>query len=147
MGDAQADAADVDGKVIKLMEECVAAWSAHDMARVAALFTDDCTYEDVATGEVNRGHEELIQFGEGIFAAAPDVTYRIESAIAVGDRGFAEWVMAGTHTGELSGFPPPNGGRFRVRGASAYQVRDDRLSRCSDYWDVATFLRQVGQPS
>jgi steroid delta-isomerase-like uncharacterized protein len=146
MSDMQADAVDDEVELVRLIKECVASWSAHDMGRVAAQFTD-CTYEDVATGDVNRGHHELIQFGEGIFAMAPDVNYQIESTIAVGDRGFAQWVMTGTYTGEVPGFPPPSGGRFRVRDTSAYEVRDGRLSRCSDYWDVATLLRQLGHTS
>jgi steroid delta-isomerase-like uncharacterized protein len=144
MSHPQADAVDTDGEVVKMIKEWASGWSAHDMAQVAALFTPDCAYEDVPTGTVNCGHEALIRFGESIFAAAPDVTYQVKHAVAVGDRGFAEWVMFGTHTGELPGFPPPNGERFRVRGASAFEVRGGRFSRCSDYWDVATFLRQLG---
>jgi len=31
-----------------------------------------------------------------------------------------------------------------VRGASVVEFRDGKISRESDYWDLATYLKQVG---
>jgi ketosteroid isomerase-like protein len=33
---------------------------------------------------------------------------------------------------------------FEVRGATVVDFRDGRISRNSDYWDLTTYLRQVG---
>jgi ketosteroid isomerase-like protein len=33
---------------------------------------------------------------------------------------------------------------FRVRGASVVEFRDGKINRESDYWDLATYLKQVG---
>jgi steroid delta-isomerase-like uncharacterized protein len=118
-------------------------WTAHDMQRLLQLFTDDLVYEDVTMGVVNRSAAELRQFGEGFFSAFPDVTFELTSSCADGERGGAEWIMRGTHKGDMPGLPV-TGKRIEVRGASAFEFRGGKMSRCSDYWDMATFLKQLG---
>ena len=39
---------------------------------------------------------------------------------------------------------PATGNRFSVRGASVIELEDGRIRRNSDYYDGATFLRQIG---
>jgi ketosteroid isomerase-like protein len=33
---------------------------------------------------------------------------------------------------------------FEVRGSSIVEFRDGKISRNSDYWDLATYMKQVG---
>ena len=54
------------------LENYSRAWSSHDIERIASFFTDDCSYEDVAVGVVNRGKEQLKAFVQATFAAFPD---------------------------------------------------------------------------
>jgi steroid delta-isomerase-like uncharacterized protein/uncharacterized protein (TIGR02118 family) len=97
-------------------------------------------------GVVNRGPDELRAFADAIFAAIPDFAIDL-SAHFVGDGwGAMEWTMAGTHAGDLPGVPA-TGRRFSVRGSTILELRPDGIARCSDYWDMATFLAQVGRPA
>ena len=118
-------------------------WTAHDMGRLLPLFTEDLVYEDVTMGAVNHGAAELRAFGEGFFSAFPDVAFELTSASADGARGGAEWIMRGTHQGDLPGMPA-TGRRVEVRGASAFEFREEKIRHCSDYWDMATLLKQIG---
>lgn len=118
-------------------------WSSHNMATVASVFTDDCIYEDVALGVVNHGKNELKAFGDGFIAGAPDVKVEVTSRFSAGDMAAAEWEMSGTHNGDLPGMPA-TGKPFSLRGVSVFEMRGDSISRCSDYWDLATFKRQLG---
>jgi steroid delta-isomerase-like uncharacterized protein/uncharacterized protein (TIGR02118 family) len=127
----------------RAIESWAAHWSAHDMTRLLSLCTDDIVYADVPMGVVNRGHAELRAFGEGIFSGFPDVTFGRQSSFANGDRGGWEWVMRGTHKGDLPGMPA-TGKRIEVRGSSTFEFDGNRIRRCSDYWDMATFLKQLG---
>lgn len=126
-----------------MLEEWAVAWSSHDMGRVTALFTDDCVYEDVTLGAVNHGKAELKQFGNGFFAAMPDLKFVLHSRCTGRSYAAIEWTMTGTQTGDLLGLPA-TGKSCTVRGASMLELRDGLLSRCSDYWDMATFLKQLG---
>jgi steroid delta-isomerase-like uncharacterized protein len=125
------------------LDEWAEGWSNHDMERVASVFTDDCIYEDVALGVVNRGKDQLKAFGNGFIAGVPDLKVEVTSRFASGDKAAAEWTMSGTHTGDLPGMPA-TGKTFSLRGASAFQLQGNRVIRCSDYWDLATFQKQLG---
>jgi steroid delta-isomerase-like uncharacterized protein len=127
----------------RVIEEWATLWTAHDMERLLPLFTEDLVYEDVTLGAVNRGPTQLRAFGEGFIAGFPDVTFELTSACADGTRGGAEWIMRGTHDGDLPGMPA-TGRRVEIRGASAFEFRDDKICRCTDYWDMAMLLKQLG---
>jgi steroid delta-isomerase-like uncharacterized protein len=116
------------------------------MDRLLRLFTDDAVYEDVTMGEVNRGPAALKAFGESFLAGFPDVTFELRTRFANGSNGGAEWVMRGTNTGDSPGMPA-TGKRVEVRGASIFEFDGDRIRRCADYWDMSTFLKQLGAGS
>ena len=118
-------------------------WSTHDWPSLLQLFTEDIVYEDVTMGVVNHGGEQLRAFAEMFFAGFPDVTFELRSSFATGSSGGAEWVMRGTHRGDLPRLPA-TGKQIDVRGASVFEFSGDRIRRCSDYWDMMTFLKQLG---
>jgi steroid delta-isomerase-like uncharacterized protein len=126
----------------RAIDNWAAHWSTHDMDRLLPLFTEDVVYEDVTMGVVNRGPAQLRVFGEGIFSAFPDVTWELRSSFANGSSGGAEWVMRATHKGDLPGMPA-TGKRIEVRGASVFEFAGDKIRRCTDYWDMATCLKQM----
>lgn len=98
----------------RVLDEWATAWSSHDTDKVLSLFTDDCLYDDVTFGVVNRGKKEL-----------------------------RAWVLTGTHHADFPGMPA-TGKRFSVRGATILELQGEKIRRNSDYWDAATVMRQVG---
>jgi steroid delta-isomerase-like uncharacterized protein len=125
----------------RALDEWAAAWTAGDLERVAALFTDDCVYEDVAMGTINRGREELRTLqGGAVLAGTPHVQIMLTSRFVAGQCGAMEWILSGSREVEISGLPL-QGKEFIVRGASVVQFRDAQIVRCSDYWDFAAFAR------
>jgi steroid delta-isomerase-like uncharacterized protein len=133
----------MEGDVGKTLEAWAANWSSHDIDHLLSLFTDDCIYEDVTFGAVNNGKDELRTFAEGIFAAFPD--FKVELTSRFGDRSWAgmEWIISATHKGDLPGMPATNKS-FSIRGATIIEMQSGKIRRNSDYWDLATFLKQVG---
>jgi steroid delta-isomerase-like uncharacterized protein len=97
--------------------------SSHDLEQLLSLFTDDVVYEDVATGIVNHGKNEVRAFFERNLASVPDVTLELTSKLATGTKGGAEWVMRGTHRGDEPGMPAMNK-PVEVRGASIFEFAD-----------------------
>ena len=93
---------------------------------------------------VARGKEELRRFVNGAFAAVPDFRYGLTSRFAARQWAAIEWVMSGTHKGDFPGMPA-TGKRFSsVRGSSILELEAGTIRRESDYWDAATFMKQVG---
>lgn len=130
-------------EVNRVFDEWAAAWASHDVERVVGLFTDDCMFEDVTFELSVRGREQLRGLVPAVFAAMPDVIFEVTGGIAGGDGAAIEWVMSGTHKGDLPGMPA-TGKRFSVRGTTILELQDGKIRRESDYWDAVTFMKQVG---
>jgi len=125
------------------VQDWAAAWSSHDVNALLAVFADDCIYEDVTLGVTNRGKKELASFAESFFSFAPDL--RLEVTLSGSFGGFAacEWIFSGTQQKEFMG-KPATGKRWSFRGASCFELADGKIKRCSDYWNLASFLEQLG---
>lgn len=135
-------------KARELVDELYAAWSLHQPDRIDAIFMDDATYEDVAGGQVYRGKAEIKQLLQAAFTFAPDFRVTLRSLVVAGDTATTEWEIEGTQTGPAGvgqvGELPPTGRTFRLRGASVLVFRQGRIAQVTDYYDMATFLRQLG---
>lgn len=118
-------------------------WTRHDPEALADLFAPDAEYDDVAFGIVSRGSDGVRGWAESFLASFPDLVVDIVSELAVDGDEVVEWLMSGTHAGEFAGLPP-SGRNFEVRGVSILRVREGRITRCSDYWDLGTVRRQLG---
>jgi steroid delta-isomerase-like uncharacterized protein len=86
----------------------IAAVNSHDVEKMVSFFTDDCVYEDMAVGVVNRGKQELKAFVTGWYILSNDLNFEVTSFFSAGDWAATEWIMSGTHTGDLPGIPATN---------------------------------------
>jgi steroid delta-isomerase-like uncharacterized protein len=134
----------VAGEVERVLDAWATAWSSHETGKVLALFMDDAVYEDVTFGIVNHGKEELRSFADATFAAVPDFTIQLTSRFVAGNWGAIEWVMSGTHKGDFPGLPATGKHFSSIRGATIVEVQGEKIRCNSDYWDSATFTKQVG---
>jgi steroid delta-isomerase-like uncharacterized protein len=116
------------------------AWNSHNPDNVVALFTEDAVVEDVTLGAVSQGLAEIRDFAVSAFTAFPDIHFDLVDSTLKGGHGTIEWVFSGTDTGAFGG----TGKRFSVRGVTVMDVRGTKLTRQTDYWDLATVLREIG---
>ena len=117
----------------------IAAWNSHDVEKFLPLFTDDAVYEDVAFGEKSKGSAELRKFFASELEGIPDLELKLERANLHGGHGTIEWVFSGTDKGVYK-----TGKKFSVRGVSVIEMRDGKISRNLDFYDLTTIMRQVG---
>jgi steroid delta-isomerase-like uncharacterized protein len=110
---------------------------------VAQLCTDDCLYEDVPTGSVNHSRDELRAFAQFWFAVSPDLKIELSSEFSTDARAAGEWTMSGTQQGDMPGMPATKK-PFSFRGATILETEKGMIRRCTDYWDMAEVLRQLG---
>ena len=128
----------------KMMNDYVAAWNAHDVNKILSFCTDDVVFEDVPIGKVWRGKKEAEDFISSGFVDFADFKIEMKSGFSAGDWGSGEWVMSGTFVHSSTPGMTATGKRFSVRGASIIEFRKGKISRESLYWDMASFLQQVG---
>lgn len=120
-------------------EKFIAAWNSHDPDKMLSLFTDDVFYEDVAFGEVSHGHAEMRKFAASEFEGVPDLELKLVRAAIHDGHGTIEWTFSGTDKGVYK-----TGKKFTVRGVSVVDVRNGKIARSLDFYDVAAIMRQVG---
>ncbi len=126
-----------------VLNEYVQAWAAHDVEKIVSFFADDGVYEDVGVGVVNRGKAAIRAFVSEGFRTFPDFDVKLTGVFVAGQRAASEWIMTGTHLGDSPGLPA-TGKAISIRGASMIEFAGDKIRRDSDYWDTASFLRQIG---
>ena len=122
-----------------LAEKWIAAWNSHDPNKMLPLFADDVVYEDVAYGEVSRGHAELRKFAADEFDAVPDLELKLLRASVSSDHATIEWSFSGTDKGIYK-----TGKKFTVRGVSVIDLHGGKIVRNLDFYDSAAIMRQVG---
>ena len=131
--------------LVQVLEAWAAAWSDHDAEKLLSLFTEDCVYEDVTFGVVNRGKQELRAFAEGVFATVPDFRLELTSRFVAEGWAVMEWVMSGTPTADAPPFTATGKGFSAVRAVTIIELEGGKIRRNSDYWDGVTVMKQTGQ--
>ncbi len=133
-----------DKQAEKMLREYCAAWSpSPDIEKIASCFTEDCVYENVPRDQAYRGKDGVRAYVKACYAAIPDFKIEATLVFVSGDRAALEWVMSGTQSGVTTDFPG-TGKSFKMRGCSIVELKDGKILRNADYWDMATFLRQIG---
>jgi steroid delta-isomerase-like uncharacterized protein len=128
-------------------EQLVDAFNSNDLDRVEGLAADDFELVDVASGETFRGKEGARRNAEGWFTAFPDAKIEIINNIVGGDWEVFEALARGTHTGPLGAGEteiPPTGRSMELQFVSIAQIRDGKIVKARDYYDIASIMQQLG---
>jgi steroid delta-isomerase-like uncharacterized protein len=122
------------------------AWTAHDPVAVTAFMADDVVYRDLAVEERLEGTAAVQDWIRGMETDfSTDYAFQI-GAVVADDQGYAiEWTMSGTNdrADPQRGFPA-TGQRFDVPGVSVGRLSAGRITENRDYWNLGTYLGQVG---
>lgn len=112
-----------------------------------AFFAEDCEVIDVPSGMTSRGpdgYKQLILFFEEGF---PDSGIEITNLFATQDQAIVEFIGRGTNTGPLhfpTGDVPPTGHAVEMRFCDVYRVSEGKIVNYRSYYDVFSFLQQLG---
>jgi steroid delta-isomerase-like uncharacterized protein len=101
-------------------------------------------YEIVATGDVHDGEQAVRAYFAETRKAFPDQRNEVVELHHMDDGVAAEFILKGTHEGELRGMPP-TGRSFECRMVALFLFEDDsdRLVCERVYFDSATILAQL----
>ena len=127
----------------QLVTDLIAAWNAHDVERVAALYAPDYEEKDVAQTDSLRGRDGIRRTVLLYLRAFPDLQVTLTDVVVDGNRAALGWTWCGTHRGTFMNIPPTVR-HVAVRGASFLIIENGRIRRGTRIWDLAGLLRAVG---
>ncbi|MBR0750522.1 nuclear transport factor 2 family protein [Bradyrhizobium japonicum] len=117
------------------------AYGRHDQRAILALYCDDATHDEISQLKTKLGAVEIAAGMQRLFSWLPDIRWEVKSMIVGGDGTVAvTYVMHATA-------PRKNGvteaKAISLRGVQLVEVEGGRIRHSEDYWDAATFQRQV----
>ena len=133
---------------LKLDEENIAAWNAHDVERSLALLSDDIAWHDVGSPQAFQGKDAVRQYIQGWFSAFPDMKITVKNRVATEDQIAAELEFTDTNSGTLQlipGAPPVPATGKKVNGKGTYFVRfkNGKPVEVHTYPDAAGMMMQL----
>jgi len=131
-------------QTIDLIRRYYAAFNAGDMSGFLALLTDDVAHD------INQGPREIGKDAFAAFMQKMNRCYREQlvdftiMANDAGDRAAAEFTVLGEYLATDEGLPEAQGQRYRLPAGAFFDVRDGKVARISNYYNLPDWIAQVG---
>ena len=109
----------------------------------------DCLDEGVVH-DLNQGAREAGREAFATFLHRMQASYReqlhevVVMASDDGHRAAAEYVVQGEYLRDDPGLPPANGQRYTLPGGAFFELREGRIARVSNYYNLQDWIAQVG---
>jgi len=127
----------------QLIHNYYAAFNTQDMDTFLSLLTDDIIHD------VNQGGREIGRDAFVAFMRRMNASYReqiVDIAVMVsedGKRAAAEFTVLGEYLVTDAGLPPARGQKYRLPAGAFFELRDGRVARISNYYNLNDWLAQV----
>ncbi len=119
------------------------AFNRGDVAGMLALLTPDVRH-DVNQGGREDGVDAFGRFMERMNASySEQLTDLVIIANDDGSRAAAEFVVHGTYLAADAGMPPAHGQTYVLPAGAFFTLRDGRIARVSNFYNLPDWLRQV----
>ena len=129
---------------LALIDRYYAAFNRGDWDAMLECLADDVVH-DLNQGPREKGREVF-----RAFLARMDANYAEQlrdinvMASADGTRAAAEYVVHGTYKASDEGLPPARGQTYVLPGGAFFEVRDGRIARVTNYYNLQDWIAQVG---
>jgi steroid delta-isomerase-like uncharacterized protein len=108
-----------------------------------SMMADDVVFTNMATGDEHQGIEALRKMLTFVYHTAFDATAEVKNLVVADGKAVLEADFVGKHIGEFAGVPA-TGKQVRVPLCVTYDLENDKIKRGRIYWEVPSFLKQVG---
>ena len=127
-----------------LIRDYYAAFNAGDMKAFLAKL-DLQVVHDLNQGGREVGREAFTRFMERMNRCYKEqIVDLVVMTDSEGTRAAAEFVVLGEYLQTDEGLPPANGQRYQLAGGAFFEVRNGKIVRVTNYYNLQEWLRQVG---
>jgi steroid delta-isomerase-like uncharacterized protein len=118
------------------------AWNRRDWGLFRSLLHSDYRYIG-PDGKEHIGPDAGVSLGQMYATAFPDAKLELKNSFSSADTSISELIARGTHKGDFMGIPP-TGKSVDIRIANVMEIRDGKIYREREYFDVMTMMTQLG---
>ena len=130
-------------ETLDLLRRYYDAFNAGDTATFLNLLTDDVAH-DVNEGQREIGREAFARFMDRMNASYRErITNLAFMSSEDGSRGGTEYVVEGTYLETDAGLPEANGQTYRLPGGAFFEIREGKIARVTNYYNLPEWIRQV----
>jgi len=135
---------DTTTQTTKLIESYYAAFNDGNPQGMLDLLTEDVAHD------INQGRRETGRAAFATFLDHMNVYYRerltdiVVLASADGSRAAAEFVVHGEYLKTDPGLPEAAGQRYVLPAGAFFEVRDGKIGRVTNYYNLQDWMAQVG---
>lgn len=109
-----------------------------------ALLTHDVEH-DINQGATETGMDAFRAFLQRMDRCyREEVTELVIMASEDGSRASAEFYILGSYVQTDDGLPPATGQKYRLRVGAFFDVREGKVARVTNYYNLQDWLQQVG---
>lgn len=120
-----------------------AAFDARDWDAMCALLAEDVVH-DICQGGRQTGRAEFRKFLDHMDHRYRERTRNLVVMVAPdGRRAAAEFDLDGTYLATDAPHPPARGQAYTLRVGAFFEIRDGRIARVSNHYNVADWLAQI----
>ncbi len=132
-------------RATELVLNYYAAFNRGDWESMLAMLSDDVVHD------LNQGARETGREAFAAFLGRMNASYREQLRDIVvlvtqdGQHAAAEYIVHGEYHHTDEGLPPANGQTYVLPGGAFFDIRDDRIARVTNYYNLQDWIRQVGR--
>lgn len=120
------------------------AFNRQDMEAFLDLLTDDVAH-DINQGERQTGKDTFRSFMDKMNRCYRErLTDIVIMESADGARGAAEFIVNGEYLATDEGLPEAAGQKYVLPAGAFFEIRDGRVARISNYYNLNDWIAQVG---
>lgn len=134
-------------RATELVLSYYAAFNRGDWEGMLSMLTDDVVHD------LNQGAREAGREAFAAFLGRMNASYREQLRDIVvlvtqdGQRAAAEYVVHGEYLHTDEGLPAADGQTYVLPGGAFFDIRDDRIARVTNYYNLQDWIRQVSRAS
>lgn len=126
-----------------LIRNYYSAFNAGDVDGFLDLLSDDVVH-DINQGGREKGKKAFAKFLERMNRSYEEQIVQIEVMVNEdGSRAASEFIVLGKYLKTDEGLPPAQGQTYRLPAGAFFEVKDGKVARISNYYNLEDWLRQV----
>ena len=139
-----------DQDLTRIARDIVNSYNTADWKLLKSILTPDALYNELGTQRQVKGPDQIVKTLQGWKQTMSDSGGKVTNVFVSGSNATLEITWHGTHDGPFNGpggTLPPSGKQQTTPAAMVVKFQGDKVKEIHHYFDMMSFLQQIGAMS